>query len=170
MAKKYLLFFSLGLLVGAVATLFFRPAEAPLSVTDMKPPVTCPVCPACEEMINKEAKLPPPTFADKTKEFIANEDGEATIRFHPVKGAIRSRVTVLDDRGGRVRTFSTRKDYVLVKDVPCPPDRKYVTFSVVLSSMSLLGQEGEFSEKRKLTIAGRPELIAPTIKTITVED
>lgn len=179
MGKKYILFFSLGLLVGVAGALIFAQkssrgtgaGKTSVNGNQMTSDgVECPVCPTCEEVKEASSKLPPPEFAEDTKEFIANDDGEVTIKFKPVKGAVKSRVTVVDGRNGRVRTFATKKNFVIVKDIPVPPDVTKVTYGIVLSSMNILGQEGDFGEKRKLTLKGRPELVAPTIKAITVED
>ncbi|MES2963100.1 MAG: hypothetical protein V4760_04360 [Bdellovibrionota bacterium] len=174
MAKKYLLFFSLGLLVGVACALIFARQKAsvvpsPTSPTTNQNP-DCPVCPTCEEVVAATAKIPPPEWVDETKEYIANDDGEVTIRFKPVKGSVKHRVTVVDGRNGRVRTFATKRDWVIVKDIPIASDATKVTYGIVLSSMNILGQEGDFGEKRKITIKGRPELVAPTIKAITIED
>jgi hypothetical protein len=176
MAKKYLLFFSLGLLVGVGCALFFSTKSGSGGLSPTKQGSTpnqngdCPVCPTCDEVASQTAKIPPPEWADDTKEYIGNDDGEVTIRFKPVKGAVKNRVTVVDGRNGRVRTFATKKDWVIVKDIPIAADATKVTYGIVLSSMNILGQEGDFGEKRKLTIKGRPELVAPTIKAITIED
>lgn len=176
MAKKYLLFFSLGLLVGVAAALIFSGKKPPIPGV-LPPPISsqsgdneCPVCVACEDVAAAASKIPPPEWIDDTKEFIANDEGEVTIKFKPVKGSVKNRVTVVDGRNGRVRTFATKKNYVIVKDIPVPPDATKVTYGIVLSSMNLMGQEGDFGEKRKLTLKGRPELVAPTIKAITIED
>lgn len=176
MAKKYILFFSLGLLVGVAIALILRPKSTAPGTPETAHNQTqnsdnsCPVCPTCEDVARASSKLPPPAWADDTKEYLANDDGEITIHFKPVVGAVKNRVTVVDGRNGRVRTFATKKNWVVVKDVPVPPDATKVSYGLVLSSMNILGQEGDFGEKRKLTIKGRPELVAPTIKAITIED
>ena len=176
MGKKYILFFSLGLLVGVAIAMILRPKNLPNPISETPQNQTtnsgneCPVCPTCEDVARAQSKLAPPAWADETKEYFANDDGEITIHFKPVKGAVKNRVTVVDGRNGRVRTFATKKDWVIVKDVPVPPDATKVTYGLVLSSMNILGQEGDFGEKRKLTLKGRPELVAPTIKAITIED
>lgn len=104
------------------------------------------------------------------KEFQGNFEGEIRVSWIRNPEATRTRVIVTNPRGKRLKTFSTKGQSVVIKDLPRDPQLALVEFKVTLASVNADDKEGALSESRRLTIKGKPELIAPKIKTIQVED
>jgi hypothetical protein len=125
------------------------------------------VCPPC----GAEAKYDPPSFqASVPATIVANLEAEAHVRWTKVSGAPRYRLYITDKAGRVVKSYSTGRTELTLKELPRPKTTTMAEYWISLASLNSLGLPGPRGEKRKLIVHGRPDLVAPKIMLIRIED
>jgi hypothetical protein len=144
-------------------------AESNTQDVTQRQELQCPTlqCPPCESEITF---APPELRSDVPNPLVSQLGQEARVAWLPVPGVKSYRVFVKNSKGTVVTSYTTKKTNAVLKDVPRPRSSKPSQYWVSVQSLNNLGLPGEASEKRRLLVYGRNDLIAPEIKTILIED
>jgi hypothetical protein len=146
-------------------------ADPPIAQQTQEGTPACPVCPICKQGVSTLERLPPPEFSPKLgAEMRSNLEGEVLVEWLPVENAKRYKLVVTDGTGHHVRVRGVARTRIYLKDLPRPASEDSIDYWVTLASVNADEIEGEPSEKRKIVVRGRPDLRAPKIKTIQIED
>jgi hypothetical protein len=125
------------------------------------------VCPPC----GADVKYDPPSFGPNVPStVVADLEAQAIVNWTSVSGAPRYRLYVTDKSGRVLKTYSTGRTSLVLKELPRPKTTTTAEYWISLASLNNLGLPGQRGEKRKLIVHGRPDLVAPQIKLIRIED
>jgi hypothetical protein len=114
--------------------------------------------------------LPPPDFSKELPDEIeATKEGGAYVAWEPVPKALRYELVVTSRKGTRINRIKTPFLEATLKDLRTGEDDS-ATFYVSLASVNVDGKLGAFSKSKKVIVRDRPDITAPTIKSIKTED
>jgi hypothetical protein len=128
-------------------------------------------CPPRVPSAEGAALLPPPEFADSLPSVIeATRKGEAQVAWKAVPKALSYVVVLTDHQGRRVNFIKTPFTKIILKDLRTQEAAGESHFFVSVGAVNVDGKSGEKNSPREIVAKDRPDITAPTIKSIKTED
>ncbi|MEK2645798.1 hypothetical protein [Bdellovibrio sp. BCCA] len=163
----------IGFIIGKVTD---RPT--PLNNIESAPPSIQKQESAPEKIVYKECPtdptdsiLPAPSLsANLATPLLSNHEGEVRVAWNAVPHATRYRLQVLDPVGKVVKTYTTPRTTIYLKELAYNESLPFTPYSVVLSTINRKNEEGAISPRYEVRIRPLKNLTAPSINEITIEN
>ncbi len=127
-------------------------------------------CPQREPQAIEVPLLPPPEFSKELPEELeASKEGGTVVAWDPVPKALRYDVIVTSPQGTRMNKLKTPFTEVQLRDFRTG-DAEESRFLVSIATVNIDGKPGAFGKPKRIIVRDRPDITAPTIKSIKTED
>jgi hypothetical protein len=115
--------------------------------------------------------LPAPEFEEKLKDPLeTNHEGEVRVAWKSQPRALRYSIIVKDLKGKVVKSMKTSQAAIYLKEIPFSDDLPMTPYVVQVSAINKKGIDGPKGKERRLMVRRMQNILAPTIKTISIED
>ncbi|WP_413612339.1 hypothetical protein [Bdellovibrio sp. HCB-110] len=178
MDKKTFFSTSGGLVVGICIGFLASPLSPSKNASTVSPVTPEPPKKVLEKIVYKECPqdsadtpLPAPSLsANLATPLMSNHEGEIRVTWNEVPHATRYRLQVLDTEGNVIKTYTTSRSTVYLKELPYDEGRPFTPYSVVLSTINRKSEEGALSPRYEVRVLPLKNLTAPTINEISIEN
>lgn len=125
----------------------------------------------CVTLAEEVKILPPPTYQDDLPAKLeTNFQGEVRVAWNPVSRASKYIISLRDDRGNTIKTYKTSHNVIYLKEIPVKANLDFAIYDVSVATINKKNEVGIDGEIRKLVARPLENIMAPTIKSITIED
>jgi hypothetical protein len=105
------------------------------------------------------------------KEIIeTNHEGESMVKWEAVPGAKKYAIHLENAAGKIVKTYTTPRTIIYLKDIPLPEGAREANYFVRLASINGKDEQGPLGPKKQMHVKPQANLMAPSIQEIKVED
>ncbi|MDG0816177.1 hypothetical protein [Bdellovibrio svalbardensis] len=176
MKRKLFQSFSVGCLVG-----FGISKIIPLMTPDSKshtPPTVSENSPSPNEKIIYQCPEDPADKTPSTPEYVdnlppvlqTNHEGEVRVAWKQVPHAEQYQVFIKDLSGKKVRTWKTSKTALYLKELPFQDSLEFTPYKVTVIALNRKGLASSESAQHDLKVRRLNGVVAPSIRSIVIED
>lgn len=119
----------------------------------------------------EETLLDPPQYTQDIPEtFKTNHEGEARISWLSVEGAKKYQINLISENGKRIKSWKTTRQTLFLKEVPFDDNKEFTPYKITIQTLNAKDEAGPESPPKGLLSRRMQNIVAPTIKSISIED
>lgn len=115
--------------------------------------------------------LGPPQYAQDIPEIVkTNHEGEARISWGAVEHAKKYQINLISEDGKRIKSWKTSRQTLFLKGIPFDEENEFTPYKITIQTLNANDEIGPESPPRRLLSRRLQNIVAPTIKSISIED